>query len=339
MTQSKHVSTYLPSLDVLRFLAMLMVICAHLRISGYVQGHSFFFFLTGFIIAHISESDLKNYPSYPLKKYLARRWIRTLPVFYLVILFFNLVNIYMTHHGNPLHVGEWWWFVLMIHNYFPLIDYKIMGYVWAMGVTEQYYLLWGLVLLLFRNHIVKILYILIAISMIWGATGHYSYTHLITYIPGFCTGALFYYMHARDTRLGKYLENLPAWQNLFLYFLALAIVILVFLENQFYETGFMREILLGIGFGLITYIQCFSKNKIFNLGSLKPLRYLGQISYGVYMYHVPIILVYVHISNYFQWTLPVPISWLIIFVSSFAIASFSYTYFEKPILKLKKYFY
>lgn len=339
MTQPKHVTTYLPALDVLRFLAMLMVISAHLRISEHVQGHSFFFFLTGFIIAHISENDLKNYTSYPIKKYLARRWIRTLPVFYLVILFFNLVNIYMTHHGKPIPVGKWWWFVLMIHNYFPMKEYSIMGYVWAMGVTEQYYLLWGLILYFFRNHIVKILFLLIVLSMIWGAAGHYSYTHLITYIPGFSIGALFYYLHSKNTRLGKYLQELPSWQNLILYILALLLVIMVFYENQFYETGYLREVLLAIGFGIITYIQSFAKNKVFDLGKIIPLRYLGQISYGVYMYHVPIILGYVYLTQYWDWHIPTLISLILIFILSFGIASVSYTYFEKPILSLKKYFY
>jgi peptidoglycan/LPS O-acetylase OafA/YrhL len=72
----------------------------------------------------------------------------------------------------------------------------------------------------------------------------------------------------------------------------------------------------------------------------RPLRYLGKISYGLYVYHFPIIWFAIRVRDlgvvdpYAK-----PVIALISFTGTLLVASLSYLYLEKPLLNLKDRFF
>jgi peptidoglycan/LPS O-acetylase OafA/YrhL len=72
----------------------------------------------------------------------------------------------------------------------------------------------------------------------------------------------------------------------------------------------------------------------------RPLRYLGKISYGLYVYHFPIIWFAGRIADLgIEQPLLKPLSMLISFVATLLVASISFHFLERPIINLKDRFF
>jgi peptidoglycan/LPS O-acetylase OafA/YrhL len=61
---------------------------------------------------------------------------------------------------------------------------------------------------------------------------------------------------------------------------------------------------------------------------LRPLRYLGEISYGIYLWHLPVLLTMVAVP----WFKQERLLWLML-AGTLAIAAFSWHFFEKPFIR------
>jgi peptidoglycan/LPS O-acetylase OafA/YrhL len=70
-----------------------------------------------------------------------------------------------------------------------------------------------------------------------------------------------------------------------------------------------------------------------------PIRYLGKISYGMYVYHFPVIWFVQNGSRALGWDSLLPYTVWISLAAIVAISSLSYHLFEKPILDLKDRFF
>src|SRR5689334_21106745 len=71
-----------------------------------------------------------------------------------------------------------------------------------------------------------------------------------------------------------------------------------------------------------------------------PMRYLGKISYGLYVYHFPVIWFSGRIRDFgLSETLAKPLTAILAFLATLMIASVSYHLIEKPILNLKDRFF
>ncbi|MEL7088249.1 MAG: acyltransferase, partial [Planctomycetota bacterium] len=72
-------------------------------------------------------------------------------------------------------------------------------------------------------------------------------------------------------------------------------------------------------------------DRILNLG---PLKYLGKISYGLYLYHQPILIALRGFGPLEAWYICAPLG----LTASVIFSHLSYRYFEKPILRFKDKF-
>jgi peptidoglycan/LPS O-acetylase OafA/YrhL len=71
-----------------------------------------------------------------------------------------------------------------------------------------------------------------------------------------------------------------------------------------------------------------------------PMRYLGKISYGLYIYHLPIIWFALDIQELgLKESIVKPTATIIAFFGTLLIASITYRFMEKPLLKLKDRFF
>ncbi len=132
------------SLDLLRALAILMVFTGHtvlsygspkslspLQFGG--TGVDLFFVLFGWLIGYQLFKELGKFNNIDIKRFWARRWMRTLPAYYAVLLF-TVAQQYLTK-SNVVFPTEHFFF---IQNYqHPLTLFTVS---WSLSVEEQFYL-------------------------------------------------------------------------------------------------------------------------------------------------------------------------------------------------------
>src|SRR5207302_1470520 len=134
------------ALDGLRGLAVISVFIFHSTVHlialgpfGYMGwlGVDLFFVLSGFLITSIllRARDAENY----YKVFFARRALRILPPYYLVLIFALLT----TRYHYPYRIQIWFWFNLsnLITAFNPMLIPWVSHY-WSLAVEEQFYLIW-----------------------------------------------------------------------------------------------------------------------------------------------------------------------------------------------------
>jgi peptidoglycan/LPS O-acetylase OafA/YrhL len=99
--------------------------------------------------------------------------------------------------------------------------------------------------------------------------------------------------------------------------------VLMFLPVFWFVTSPLANSYLALLFVLfVGWVAGLDDGIFYRLLSLKPLTYIGRISYGIYLYHIPVSVAMHRIGLRFPWDiLPV-----------FPIASLSFHFIEKPIM-------
>ncbi|GGA84410.1 acyltransferase [Neiella marina] len=175
-------------LDVLRALAIMLVFTAH-TVSSFGKapdlvplgfggsGVDLFFMLSGWLIGSQLFAEQKKFGNIDVKRFWARRWMRTLPAYFFV-LSFTLVQLYATKDSvpNPLP------FFVFLQNYNHLNYFTVS---WSLCVEEQFYLVIAPLLLylgrLHRHYQTAVLVILLLLPSLFRALGwytHYEQTHV-----------------------------------------------------------------------------------------------------------------------------------------------------------------
>ncbi len=131
-------------LDVLRALAILMVFTGHtvlsygspaalspLQFGG--TGVDLFFVLSGWLIGYQLFSELNKYGNIDVKRFWIRRWMRTLPAYYAVLIF-TIIQLTVTKDNFTFPFN----YFIFTQNYdYPLSFFTIS---WSLCVEEQFYL-------------------------------------------------------------------------------------------------------------------------------------------------------------------------------------------------------
>jgi peptidoglycan/LPS O-acetylase OafA/YrhL len=158
MTNTLH--SYRPDIDGLRAIAVLSVLFYHafptLLPGGFI-GVDIFFVISGFLITNIVQKEIINH-SFSIKNFYVRRIKRIFPALILVLLATLLVGwaVLLRHEFQQLawHVVAGAGFFSNIAlwaeaDYFDrLSEVKPLLHLWSLGVEEQFYILWPLLLAL-----------------------------------------------------------------------------------------------------------------------------------------------------------------------------------------------
>lgn len=351
-----------PALDGLRGIAILLVLLLHnLNYSNYFffgwLGVDLFFVLSGFLITDILIRTVGQ-PRF-LKHFYVRRVLRIFPLYYL-ILFLTLIVLPLTGNGGldtryyTTHQG-WFWSYLQNWLFIfrePTGD-KILLHTWSLAVEEQFYLLWPLIILLLRRPrrlLFFMLFVLIATGLVryavWEARVQdlaYASLYTFTRIDGLCIGSMVALLqHVNPRFLERYtgpLVLLMAGINFGFYFIN---------RNQGLTLpylAFAGYTTFAVLFGLLVYEVVNKPSRWIHWTLGNPVfRFLGRISYGLYVYHWP---VYVLLFDpLYAWLLQYDLSPALAQLSGGAlltglallISMASYAWFEKPFLRLKERF-
>ena len=346
------------SFDALRFFSFLLVFLLHLpkTENPYLDfflksgglGVMFFFVLSGFLITYILLHEKKHQGQIVLKSFFLRRILRIWPLFYAMIGFAYLTpyvlkqfNLSFSNQGYEPNLFLSLFFAenykMMMTQNFP--DGAPLRVMWSICIEEHFYLIWGI--LIFLIPINKTLR-LITLSIVLANFTRFLYScfeieplDLFSHLDYFAFGAIPAYLLLERGEYLAFLEKISLrWKRLFFVFVLGFIFILPNLELGFLK--FLEPSFWGLMFALSLVFTLGKKNEI-KLNDDWWFSKLGTYTYGLYLYHTIVILFFIQVfkyCSYSNWYLLAGLSLGL----SIVLSVFSYHWFEKPFLKLKKYF-
>ena len=178
-----HLQARLNGLDTLRACAILLVLMYHYMVFvskqpsfGFLSeigwiGVDLFFVLSGYLIGNQIFSELKKTSDFSIKRFYARRFLRTLPNFYVVLAIYFLFPI--AAGGNP--VTPLWKFLTFTQN-LELKPGSAFSHAWSLSIEEQFYVALPLVALLSLAWIksLRTMWLILITAMIGAACMRYA---------------------------------------------------------------------------------------------------------------------------------------------------------------------
>ena len=302
-----------PALDGLRGLAVVGVVLFHagwVHASGGFLGVSTFFTLSGYLITSLLLTERERSGRIDLPAFWGRRARRLLPAAIATLLGVSIVAASQatpeqlsTLRGDVLaalgYVANWR-FLFAGRSYGDLFAAPSpVLHFWSLAIEEQLYVLFPLVVLVTaRRRLAPVLGALIAGSVVLSWALH---------SPGGSTDAVYYgtFTRAGELLVGALLavvllrrpvDELPARARFVLATLAAgSLVALLWLWSEtrqdaswLYRGGLVAHAVLGAA----VIVGCRTRGPVRTVLSTAPLRALGRISYGVYLYHWPVFVWY-----------------------------------------------
>lgn len=333
-----------------------------------VFGVDFFFVLSGFLIAYILIDELNKTGTIQVKQFYIRRSLRLWPLYLLFgvlgilsanffIEWFNVGYGQGTTRDILVNLLCLFTFSLNFETLFGWMNgggSLMLGHFWSLGVEEQFYLFFAPMLRFAKNKIALFLLALILLgfltSYFWTPLANdilklnldaqklndsfYNFT--INRFFYFGLGGLFAWLQHDDKMTPQYPLSKWASYTLQLTFLIPALFYL-FRWVYFHDAEWFINGLIAVGFVAVA----ISNYSIFNLEN-KGLKYLGKISFGIYIFHLFSIRLAEKILLSLEFD-SVSTNYLVLYplistILAVIFAVISYEYFEKHFLKLKNKF-
>jgi peptidoglycan/LPS O-acetylase OafA/YrhL len=333
---------YRPDIDGLRALAILPVIFFHadLGCTGGFVGVDVFFVISGFLITSLILKEI-NEDAFSLVMFWERRIRRILPALFVVV-FATLVAgwfLYLPEDFNLVGKSVVAQAFLMSNVFFwrqsgyfaPGVDTKPLLHTWSLAVEEQFYVLFPLLLVFLarrnRSSIARTILWLGIVSFALSVVGSY-----------YKERSAFYLLPTRawELMIGAFLAAMPGRRlsNPRLNETAgLSGLGLILYSAFFYtrETRFpgLAAIPPCLGAALIIFSGGTKPTLISRVLALKPVVFIGLISYSLYLWHWPLLIFTKYSSTETQsWKLRVAL-----LMVSVALAVASWKWIETPFRK------
>ena len=357
-------SKYLPSIDSLRALAVLAVIIYHVDVNylpGGFLGVDLFFVLSGYLISSLIIKEYKKTGSVNLYNFYIRRARRLLPAVYfmitvglVVMVLFNEVLLRKSHLDaifGYIYSSNWWYIFHKLDYFDSFGAQSPFKHLWSLAIEEQFYMIFPLLFLLInrkkkskdgtyklnKNFLYVVLGLILVsliahillfdinnISRIYFGTDTRAFSLLVGVV-----GAILYPMeklHAKVTPQQNIMYSVVS-------LVSIATLITVMIYTSEYNTWLYRGgFLLVAILGLIVIISSGKQHTLMSrLLSFKPVVFIGKISYSLYLWHFPVLVLTTPVSEIGN---PNIIFVILRVILTFALATASYVFVETPIRKL-----
>lgn len=337
---ARKTSNWRPDIQGLRALAVLLVLIAHVDVPGFKGGFvgvDIFFVISGFLITQLLLREVEKTGTVSITEFYVRRARRILPaaaVATVAILAYAAFAMPIARLEQTVRDAGWsavflsnWAFAAEGTDYFSTDAPSYFQHFWSLAVEEQFYLLWPLVVLLLVPRMTRR-----AFALTTGALLLVSLAWSLFYTAADSTSAYF---------------NTPARAYELMIGALLACVLVSPLRSRWRHAASVAGLVLiavsVLGFndltpfpGWLALIPTVGTALLLAAGpdtaagralSWGPARYIGDISFSLYLWHWPVALAVVA-------TLPFDHPYILRFVLtvgiSFALAAATFHFVERP---------
>jgi len=361
-TRSSH--TYFHGLDGLRGFAAMMVVFGH--IEGFKekahflpelslntlsvvralapQGVNIFFTLSGFLITYLLLAEKQRTADIAIRQFYLRRVFRIWPLFFLAVFlsFFVFPHVFDVHFFHVKTTPDFMQKFLLSLFLFPNIVFVGYGHIffhgilWSIGSEEQFYLVWPHVmrsarttlrtLLLLLAGCISVQYLFSTLRLRTGNPVYYVLENIVVFSP-MIVGAI--------GAVICFEKKLPLNTSKRAFALICALIVVLYRVNL--PLGVLDRTIYSLLYLALILNLIEKKSVLINFDS-RLMRYLGKISYGIYIFHsLPIALAIVVAGQFNASSFGLNIFIYAVSVAlTILLAHLSFKYFESGFLRLKE---
>jgi peptidoglycan/LPS O-acetylase OafA/YrhL len=348
---------HMPALDGLRGVAIIVVMIYHLEwlvpelhvyVKGGFLGVDMFFVLSGFLITSILLSEREKTGKISLRNFYVRRCLRLIRAFWLFLIGIYMFGSFLLpkfQAGLVYGRNDFIYAITYTMNWFsatnPGFDSNL-NHSWSLAIEEQFYIIWSLVLFKafsekWKNK--QVLYLTLGLIALlcasrairagigtdWRVLYYSTDTRIDSLLMGCAASMLFVWKILPDQMIRR------GWFKLLLAasFVGSLIVLFTFSHEDIglYFAGL--PIFTASAATMLYWLASTEETLIHKLLSNGVLRWIGNISYSLYLWHY---LMYEYAKKEFA----TEGSQVLVGVFlALTIASASYYLIEKPFLRLK----
>lgn len=324
----------------LRALAVLPILLVHAgltAIPGGFIGVDIFFVISGYLISRIILKEMEA-GRFTLTGFYRRRALRILPALLVMLVVVLAVGWWRLFPQDMRDLswsaaatalsGSNFWFWRTV-NYFGDAELTPLLHTWSLGVEEQFYIFYPLLLIALHRwlprRIVPLLWAIVVVSLAIG----------FALIAVNKAAAAFYLLPARAwelgfgalvatggfPKLGARLKTVAAWTGLAMVVAGLFVIT----EQSAFPAPWALLPCIGTAL-LIAYGETGGTARLLSLG---PMRFIGDISYSLYLWHWPVMAFW----RFERGLTLEPWEMAATIAISFALAILSYRLIERPFLE------
>ncbi len=375
MDSIKPKVSYIEKIDIIRFVAAMMVVVYHgydrwVSIWGYNNfmvssedpntlnaagkwihggisnggfGVDIFFLISGFLITLLLLKEREAFGKIDIPKFYIRRALRIWPLYYLTIAVAPLLISWLDKTGQPNYLAN-----ILFYNNFDTASTHFwiypLAHMWSLCVEEHFYLFWPFVIAFVPvKKLFNVMIFIICASICYRAyvilnTTEPWYTLFLSSfsrIDVLAIGGMAGYLHWKK----PITLTVSVGARLMIY----AVFIIVFCNDQVYSMDNLylacakKYFYIAVaGFAMLNFL--FNEKPIMNWANNSLLRYFGKVSYGIYVIGLIVLDVIVEKIMNEIGSSNLYLYWTLVLVFSLAIPVLSYELYEKWFLKFKKRF-
>ena len=344
---------YIKGLDGLRALAVIMVLAYHLKIpfakSG-LLGVTVFFVLSGFLITRILITEIEETHTIDLKNFWVRRIRRLIPAVLsmaVVIIFVSaVVNRVVFTKGckdfvaSVLGFNNWWQIFNKVSYFEAAGAPSPFTHCWSLAIETQFYLIYPLVLLLLarvvrgrkkRGKVFAIVSALLTVvsmilmAVLYNPNGDPSRVYYGTDTRAFALliGALAAIQ--LEYRIIKVKLPRKIWALIGSISLIVLTCMMVFISSYSSFLYYGGQAIVSLLTAFVVYAVTVSRSMLNKILGHNALKWIGDRSYSIYLWHYPIIILISGGKKSAWWIMIIEI------VLSVVLAELSYRFIETPI--------
>jgi peptidoglycan/LPS O-acetylase OafA/YrhL len=348
---------YLPVLDGLRAISILLVVFSHADLGNIVPGGlgvTVFFVISGFLITRQMIAEIAATGSLSFSAFYLRRVFRLAPALLLYLAMFTSLFLALGAHMSAWQVASGIFYVANYYHIFigypPLNPNPIL---WSLSIEEHFYLVAPFIVFLFRRKLPTLLpYMVLAFLLVplWrfyifqlcagdphaamcgveaGARRFRATDTLFDCIVYGCVMAVLLHFYWRQAaRLMR--SAAPAWLAAALLLTSLLIRNPLFRESLRYslQAGAVAVIMTALLYGRWPWVS--------RLLCLPPILLIGRLSYSLYLFHFGVATLIVFLFPGRSFLNPAILA--LFLAGSFGLAGFSYFFVERPMVAVRKRF-
>lgn len=339
-----------PHIQGLRAIAVILVVLYHFwpgRLSGGYIGVDIFFVISGYLITGQLARELERTGRIGLPSFWAKRVRRLLPASITVLMFSTLATLFILPLSGLVDslreilastfYFENWSLAFGAVDYLASHDASMVQHYWSLSLEEQFYVFWPLLLLAAtwlgvkffnRRRWMLMVALVVAVSVL-SLVVSVLYTHTNPAEAFFAT-----FTRVWEFGAGALLALLPKWRprgawwpNILGYGGVFVILVTAYTYNA--QTPFPGYLAVLPVLGAAAIIASDRAKNWWDIGSVlggRPQRFIGDISYSVYLWHWPLIIIAPYIPG---WGLE---GWnrIVLFVLSFVLGWLTKKFIEDP---------